>query len=72
MFLTKYPDLKRQEAEHSKLIGTYQEKVGRYEGGELALESLIRFLEDWFLSHTREEDKKIGWHIQKLEPEIPV
>jgi hemerythrin len=66
MFLTKYPDQKKQETEHNKLLDQFKDKVSRVEAGELPLKSMIRFLEDWFLTHTGEEDKKIGGHLQQL------
>ena len=66
MYLTKFPGQKRQESEHSKLLETFKDKMSLFESNRLPLESLVRFLEDWFLAHTSEEDKKIGWHVQQL------
>jgi hemerythrin len=65
MYLTRYPDLPRQEAEHGRLLGSFQEKVKGYEEGRIPLEGLIQFLVDWFVSHSTEEDRKIGLHVQQ-------
>jgi hemerythrin len=65
MYLIRYPDLQHQESEHSKLLGSFQEKVRSYEEGRVSLEGLIQFLVDWFVSHSTEEDKKIGRHVQQ-------
>jgi hemerythrin len=66
MFLTRYPDLKIQEIEHARLQTTLIEKVAQYESNRFPLEKLVIFLEDWFIKHTSEEDKKIGIHINAL------
>ncbi|MCU0580434.1 MAG: hemerythrin family protein [Desulfobacterota bacterium] len=65
MYLIRYPGLQRQESEHSRLLESFQEKVKSYEGGRVSLEGLIQFLIDWFVSHSTEEDQKIGSHIQQ-------
>ena len=66
MYLTRFPDLARQEAEHGKLLGSFREKVKGYDEGRVTLEAFIQFLISWFETHSTEEDKQIGRHV--LQP----
>ncbi len=65
MYLLKYPDLSRQEAEHRKLLVAFSQKVKAYQAGSKGVDSLIQSLMDWFLSHTSLEDRKIGDHLNQ-------
>lgn len=66
MYFLRYPDLPRQEAEHGKLLASFQKQVSAYEMGKTSLEGLIQFLVDWFVEHSTKEDKLIGQHIQQM------
>jgi hemerythrin-like metal-binding protein len=60
MFLTNSPDLQCQEVIHAQLLLNFREEEKRYKEDRLSLESLIRYLKDWFLSHTEEKENNIG------------
>jgi hemerythrin len=65
MFLLKFPELPRQEAEHQKLLGAFSQKVKDYQAGSESVDSLLQFLMDWFVGHTSLEDRKIGDHLNQ-------
>jgi hemerythrin len=64
MLVTKYPDFKRHESEHKKLLHSLAYKIKSYQDDLEPLASLITFLTNWFTSHTREEDAKIGVYLE--------
>jgi hemerythrin len=63
MFLTKYPALERQQQAHAALLDEYSKRTQNFLNDKGTIEDVIRFLEGWFVRHTVEEDKKIGYHI---------
>lgn len=63
MLLHRYPALPHQEKEHRKLLEILDQKVQGVERGQEDLDGTSRFLFMWLISHTTEEDVKLGRYL---------
>jgi len=64
MLVIKYPELGHHELEHEKLLRSLKYKLKAYQDDLESLASIMSFLTNWFLSHTQEEDTKIGVYLK--------
>jgi hemerythrin len=64
MYLTKYPDLEKQEKAHKALLEEYGNLMQSFENKEAVLEDVIKYLAGWFAKHSVELDKRIGMFLQ--------
>jgi hemerythrin len=60
-----YPGLKAHEEKHLQLVEDLSNKILGMTLGSITAEATQKFLVDWFLHHTTNEDKKIA-EFQKL------
>jgi hemerythrin len=66
MFVTRCPLMEQQQFEHKKLLRALSYRISALEDGSETLGSLVSFLTTWLLSHTKEEDTKIGKYLNSL------
>ncbi len=71
MFVTRYPMLERHQAEHRKLLRGLSYWVGAFENGSESMSSLLDFLSAWLISHTRDEDSRIGTYVSTITIPAP-
>ena len=64
MYLTKYPELEKQEKAHKALLAEYINLMQNYQNQEAVIEDVIKYLGGWFAKHSVEEDKRIGAFLQ--------
>jgi len=60
-----YPDVAHHEQLHGNLLKELNYKVSQLEFGDIDSREFVRFLKDWFLGHTAEEDRKIGLFVKR-------
>ena len=61
-----YPELGLQSKQHAFFESLIAEMESTHAGGGgRSVESLLRFLQDWFLSHILERDKKIAVYLKQ-------
>jgi hemerythrin len=65
MIVTKYPLLETQQRQHADLLKTLRDRTAAFKEDIEELDSLISSLISWFVTHTKEEDRKIGKHINE-------
>ena len=63
MILYNYTDIVIQEKEHSILIKSLKSKCSGLKEGSVNGNDLIKFLINWFLHHTQEEDRRFARYI---------
>ncbi len=63
MLITRYPDVRAQQTEHAKLLGSLTRKVETYKRSPATGEQLAEFLYNWFVTHTQVEDRKFADHL---------
>lgn len=69
MFVTRYPMIEHHQVEHKKLLRALSSRIGAFEDGKASLGSLVTFLGEWVISHTRDEDSKIGKYLSTAAPQ---
>lgn len=60
MYSIGYPDYDAHVEHHRELLERFSQKKMEMELGERTIEELLKFLVDWFLTHTLTEDRKIA------------
>jgi hemerythrin-like metal-binding protein len=71
MLFTKYPDLRVQQSEHSKLLNSLDRRIDNYKRAPDHGELLSDFLWEWFVTHTQVEDRKIAEYLAQAERAHP-
>jgi hemerythrin len=66
MFVTRYPLFEQHQLEHKKLLRALGYRASAFEDGSETLESLVSYLNAWLMSHTKDEDTKIGKYLNAL------
>ncbi len=64
MYLTKYPDLEKQEEAHKGMLAEYNNLMQSFQNKEAVIEDVIKYLEAWFAQHSVELDKRIGTFLK--------
>ena len=64
MYLTKYPDLEKQEKAHKEMLAEYGNLMQSIQNKEAVIEDVIKYLEAWFAQHSVELDKRIGTFLK--------
>jgi hemerythrin len=67
MIIYKYPEITSHEQEHKVLLKTFQNKVSGLREGSVNGTDLIKYLSNWFLQHTQEEDRRFAQHINRRQ-----
>ncbi|MGO9147440.1 MAG: bacteriohemerythrin [Desulfomonilia bacterium] len=67
MFLIKYPERDRQQQAHAALLDEYLQRMQNYLNDKGTIEDVIRFLGKWFVWHTVDEDRKIGFYVKTTQ-----
>lgn len=63
MLMVKYPDLERHRSEHQILLRGAAERIEQFESGCETLDSFLKFLRHWLISHIQGEDIKVGRYL---------
>jgi hemerythrin len=67
MIIYKYPEMTNHEQEHKVLLKTLQNKVSGLREGSVNGTGLIKYLANWFLQHTQEEDRRFAQYINQRQ-----
>lgn len=63
MYRVGYPGLEAHALQHFALIDALSVKQVQFGQGETSVDEIIDFLGDWFVGHTRGEDRRIAEFI---------
>lgn len=65
MMLNNYPDLEIHHEQHMVLIDQLSSRINYFETGKYSIGDISRFMIDWFIEHTVQEDKKFALYLSE-------
>ena len=63
MMISKYPYIGTQEQEHKSVLKNMISKCSRLKEGTTNGDDFIKYLFNWFMQHTQQEDRKFAEYL---------